>query len=101
MSHDEEATPRGLVQPNVDPAAGEKQEPTDPAHRGDFAEGSAKTNVAPSTLEGDFAAGQEATPRTGTVQPKGDFATGQEDEPADPTALPGDFDRGEEEPPRK
>lgn len=101
MSHDEEAAPHGRVQPKGDPADGETQEPTDPAHRGDFAEGSSKTHVAPGTLEGDFAAGQEATPRTGTVQPKGDFATGQEGEPADPTALPGDFARGEEEPPRK
>lgn len=101
MSHDEEAAPHGWVQPKSDPTAGEMQEPTDSAHRGDFAEGSSKTHVAPGTLEGDFAAGQEATPRTGTVQPNGDFATGQEGEPADPTALPGDFARGEEEPPRK
>lgn len=102
MSHDDGSTPHtGAVQPEGDPASGEEQEPVDPEHRGDFAEGSSKTHVAPGTLEGDFAAGQEAPPRTGTVQPKGDFATGEEDEPVDPAALPGDFARGQRETPRK
>ena len=69
-------------------------------HRGTFAEGEAQDQVEPGTLAGDFAAGQEETARTGTVQPKGDFATGQEQAPADPTALPGDFAAGQEDTPR-
>lgn len=97
MSDDQQATPHaGTEEINGDPATDE--EPAHPTHRGDFAEGTSKTHVAPGTLEGDFAAGQEATPRTGTVQPKGDFATGEEDEPVDPAALPGDFARGQETP---
>lgn len=97
MSDDQQAkTQTGTAQPTGDPAADE--EPVHPTHRGDFAEGASTTHVAPGTLEGDFAAGQEATPRTGTVQPKGDFATGEEDVPADPAALPGDFARGQETP---
>jgi hypothetical protein len=102
MSQDEQATPPiGAAPPEGDPAAGEEQEHDDPAHRGDFAEGTAKTHVTPGTLMGDFAAGQEHTPRTGTVQPKGDFATGEHHEPGDPAALRGDFARGQEKTPRK
>ena len=48
------------------------------------------------TLEGDFAAGQEEEPRTGTVQPIGDFASGEEAAPIDPTIAPADFAAGEE-----
>jgi hypothetical protein len=74
----------------------EKQE-----HVGDFAEGEGKNHVKPGTLQGDFAAGQEETPRVGTVQPRGDFAEGEEKESPDPTALRGDFAAGQEETPRK
>ncbi len=70
-------------------------------HRGDFAEGGTDTHVKPGTLRGDFAAGNEETPRTGTIQPVGDFATGEEATPTDPTALRGDFARGHEDTPRK
>ena len=74
---------------------------TSDEHRGDFAEGETDKHVEPGTLRGDFAAGTEETPRTGTVQPRGDFATGEEATPPDPTALRGDFARGQEETPRK
>ncbi len=69
-------------------------------HVGDFAEGEAKTHVKPGTLTGDFAAGEEETPRVGTAQPRGDFAAGQEEEPPDPTAPRGDFAAGQETPPK-
>lgn len=98
MSQDEWAAPG---QPTGDPATGEEPEPIDPAHRGEFAEGEAQEHVAPGTVMGDFAAGQETTARSGTVQPKGDFATGEEQEPVDPAALRGDFARGQEETPRR
>jgi hypothetical protein len=102
MSQDDQTTPSGLTgQPDDDPAASEHDEGTDPEHRGDFAEGTRKTHVAPGTLMGDFAAGQEAVPRTGTIQPKGDFASGEGHEPGDPAALRGDFARGQEHDPRK
>jgi hypothetical protein len=70
---------------------GDRQE-----HVGDFAEGETRTHVERGALMGDFAAGQEAKPRTGTVQPRGDFAEGQEQRPLDPTAPRGDFARGHE-----
>jgi hypothetical protein len=69
-------------------------------HRGTFAEGESEKDVEPGTLMGDFAAGQEETTRTGTIQPKGDFAAGEEEAPEDPAALRGDFARGQEETPR-
>jgi hypothetical protein len=64
-------------------------------HVGDFAEGEEKEHVKPGTLMGDYAAGQEETPRVGTVQPRGDFAAGQEKEPVEPTTPRGDFAAGE------
>ena len=67
-------------------------------HEGDFADGQTEVHVKPGTLMGDFAAGQEETPRVGTVQPKGDFAAGQEKEPPDPTSPRGDFAQGQETP---
>jgi hypothetical protein len=73
----------------------------EPEHRGDYAEGQSDTHAKPGTLMGDFAAGTEETPRTGTVEPRGDFASGEEAAPGDPTALRGDFARGQEETPRK
>ncbi len=69
-------------------------------HRGDFAESVASAHTEPGTLMGDFAAGQESTPRAGSVQPRGDFAAGEEQETPDPTALRGDFARGQEADPR-
>jgi hypothetical protein len=68
--------------------------------RGDYAEGQTDTHVTPGTLDGDFAAGEEETPRPGVVQPRGDFASGEEAGKTDPTALRGDFARGQEEEPR-
>lgn len=98
MSQDDKTQP---VEPTAAPATGEEQEPVNPEHRGDFAEGGTKTHVEVGTLMGDFAAGHEDTPRVGTVQPRGDFATGEEEKPVDPTALRGDFARGHEDKPRK
>jgi hypothetical protein len=64
---------------------------------GDFAEGEETEHIAPGTIKGDFAAGQETTPLVGTVQPVGDFAAGEEEQPTDPTTLRGDFARGQRE----
>jgi len=66
---------------------------------GSYAEGQSKRHVKRGTLKGDFAAGQETTPRVGTVQPVGDFAEGEEEHPTDPTTLRGDFARGQREEP--
>jgi hypothetical protein len=91
----QENPPRtGTVQPRGDFATGQEEQPDDSEHRGDFAEGTATTSTPPGVLMGDFAAGQENPPRTGTVQPRGDFATGQEEQPVDPTAKRGDFAKG-------
>jgi hypothetical protein len=68
---------------------------------GSYAEGQSKRHVMPGTLKGDFAAGQEDSPRVGTVQPVGDFAAGEEEYPTDPTTLRGDFARGQREEPLK
>ncbi len=67
------------------------QEPT----RGSFAEGQSKQHVGRGALMGDYAAGQEETPRLGTVQSRGTFATGESKQPADPSAPRGDFARGQ------
>ena len=101
MSESAKATQGNGTVPPTDPSTGQQDGGLDPAHRGDFAEGESKTHVVPGTLMGDFAAGQEATPRTGTIQPKGDFASGEEHEPVDPAALRGNFARGQEKTPRK
>jgi hypothetical protein len=98
MSQDDQAP---HPDPNAAPATEEPREPANAQHRGDFAEGPTKTHVDVGTLMGDFGAGQEDTPRLGTVQPRGDFASGEEKEPVDPTALRGDFARGNEDKPRK
>ena len=96
MTHDEDRTNRS----QKDPAATDHVPEPDPSeHRGDFAEGTAKTHTKPGMLMGDFAAGQEDPARTETVQPKGDFATGEEEKPVDPKAKRGDFARGLEDTP--
>ncbi len=64
---------------------------------GSYAEGQSERHVMPGTLKGDFAAGQEDSPRVGTVQPVGDFAAGEEEHPTDSTTLRGDFARGQRE----
>jgi len=66
---------------------------------GTYAEGQSERHVKRGTLKGDFAAGQEDTPRVGTIQPVGDFAAGEEEHPTDPTTLRGDFARGQREEP--
>ena len=64
---------------------------------GSFAEGQSDRHVKRGILKGDFAAGQEKTPRVGTVQPVGDFAAGEEEQPTNPTTVRGDFARGQRE----
>ncbi|HEU4919226.1 MAG TPA: hypothetical protein VFT20_05755 [Candidatus Limnocylindrales bacterium] len=94
MTHDEDRTNWS----QKDPAATGREPEADPTeHRGDFAEGTAKTHAKPGVLTGDFAAGQEDSSRVGTVQPRGDFATGQGEKPVDPKAKRGDFARGLED----
>lgn len=66
---------------------------------GSYADGQSERHVRRGTMKGDYAAGQEKTPRLGTVQPSGDYAAGQEKRPTDPTALRGDFARGQREEP--
>lgn len=96
MAHDERAERINQKSPELEKAAdaGREPNPSESEHRGDFAEGSARTHTRPGVLMGDFAAGQEDPPRAGTVQPRGDFATGQEERPVDPTAKRGDYARG-------
>jgi hypothetical protein len=103
MAHDERAERRNEKSPEFDkaPATGREPNLSESEHRGDFAEGSAKTHAKPGVLMGDFAAGQEDPSRAGTVQPRGDFATGQEERPVDPTAKRGDYARGTDQAPRK
>ncbi len=64
---------------------------------GSYAEGQSERHLKRGILKGDFAAGQEKTPRVGTVQPVGDFAGGEEKQPTDPTTMRGDFARGQRE----
>ena len=66
---------------------------------GSYAEGQRRRHVRRGTLRGDFAAGQEKSSASGTIQPVGDFAVGQEKRPTDPTALRGDFARGQHQKP--
>jgi hypothetical protein len=66
---------------------------------GTYAEGQSERHARPGTLKGDFAAGQEDSPRVGTIQPVGDFAAGEEKRPTDPTTLRGDFASGQREKP--
>ncbi len=62
---------------------------------GTFDAGPTRRMLRRGTLQGDFAAGQETTPRLGRVAVRADFASGQRREPADPTQFGGDFAAGQ------
>ena len=62
---------------------------------GTFDAGPTRRMLRRGTLQGDFAAGQETTPRLGRVAVRADFASGQRREPADPTRFGGDFAAGQ------
>ena len=62
---------------------------------GTFDIGTTRRTLRRGTLQGDFAAGQETTPRLGRVAVRADFASGQRREPADPTHFGGDFAAGQ------